>query len=433
MGRRLSRGGAVLAAGLAALLLAGCNAGVLKDFITELATLVYWREAAKLDAGVARSATDWFGFAVAVCGDDIVVGCPRDDPVSNAGSVHFFHWDGSQWQHQTYDGTVDSERLGYSVAISGDYAIAGALGVPTSLAGSARLFKRTGGVWAYLKTLNPPGSPDPLLAEFGTTVAISGDYALVGAPAAGTGTVRGYSYVYYRDYGGPDNWGQQAQLQASDGGGADNFGISVALSDPYAVVGASGLETAYLFKRSLASWGDGNLPSEETLRLKPSDGAAGDLFGTAVAVIQTHALVGAAAGEAAYLYARDGAAWGSGTSPATESAKLVAEGGVGGDQFGGSVALTPGTVARPACWAAVGAIGRDDGGVNAGAVYVFAESEGWAQFGDALLPTGLAAGDQLGISTGLTAEWLVAGANWDDEGPDADVGAAYVFALTQRK
>ncbi|HJX39894.1 MAG TPA: hypothetical protein VJ345_00420, partial [Anaerolineales bacterium] len=169
MGRRLSRGG-ILAAGLAALLLGGCNAGVLKDLITELATLVYWREAATLDAGAALSATDWFGQGVAASGDDIVVGCPRDDPVSNAGSVHFFHWDGSQWQHQTYDGTVASQRLGYSVAISGDYAIAGAPGVATSVAGSARLFKRTAGVWALEKTLTPTGSPNTMLDEFGTSV-----------------------------------------------------------------------------------------------------------------------------------------------------------------------------------------------------------------------------------------------------------------------
>lgn len=425
MGRRLSRGSGILAAGLAALLLAGCNAGVLKDLITELATLVFWREAAKLDAGAALSATDWFGNSVAASGDDIVVGCPRDDPVSNAGSVHFFHWDGSQWQHQSYDGTVVNQRLGYSVAISGDYVIAGALGVPSSLAGSARLFKRTGGLWAYVKTLTPTGSPNTMLDEFGTSVAISGDYALVGAPAAGTDTILGYAYVYYRDYGGLDNWGQQAQLQASDGGGTDNFGTSVALSDPYAVVGASGLETAYLFTRSAGSWGDGNLPSAETLQLEPSDGLAGDLFGTAVAVIQTHVLVGAAAGEAAYLYARDGAAWGSGTSPATESVKLVAEGGVAGDHFGGSVALASG-------WAAVGALGRGDSGANAGAVYVFAEAAGWEQF-DELLPVGLATGDQFGISTGLAPEWLVGGANLDDEGLDSDVGAAYVFALTQRK
>jgi len=423
MGSRLSRG--VLLLGLAVLLLAGCNAGVLKDLITELATLVYWREAATLDAGAALSATDRFGQGVAASGDDIVIGCPQDDPVGNAGSVHFFHWDGSQWLHQTYDGTVATQRLGYSVAISGDYAIAGAPGVATIAAGSARLFKRTGGVWALEKTLTPPVSPDPMLVEFGTSVAISGDYALVGAPA-GDGTVRGYAYVFYRNYGGADNWGQQAQLQASDGGGTDNFGTSVALSDPYAVVGAPGLETAYLFKRNTDSWGDGNLPSAETLQLEPSDGQAGDLFGTAVAVIQTHALVGASLGEATYLYARDGAAWGSGTSPATESVKLVAEVGVAGDQFGGSVALASG-------WAAVGAIGRDESGAGAGAVYVFAQSEGWAQFGDSLLPAGLAAGDQFGISTGLTPEWLVGGANLDDEGADADVGAAYVFALTQRK
>ena len=422
MGRRLSRG--VLLLGLAVLLLAGCNAGVLKDLITELATLVYWREAAKLDAGPARSLNDWFGNSVAASGDDIVVGCQHDDPVSNAGSVHFFHWDGSQWQHQRYDGTVVNQRLGYAVAISGDYAIAGAPAL-VGTAGSARLFKRTAGTWALEKTLTPSGSPNTAVDEFGTSVAISGDYALVGAPA-NDGGVRGHAYVYYRNHITPDSWGQQAQLQASDGGGPDNFGTSVALSDPYAVVGAPSLETAYLFTRSGGSWGTGTLPSAETLQLEPSDGLAGDLFGTSVAVIQTHALVGAAIGEAAYLYERDGAAWGSGTSPATESVKLLAAGGVAGDQFGGSVALTAG-------WAAVGAVGRDDSGSNAGAVYVFAESEGWAQFGDALLPAGLAAADQFGIATSLASGWLVAGANLDDEGLDADVGAAYVFALTQRK
>ena len=71
--------------------------------------------------------------------------------------------------------------------------------------------------------------------RFGGSVAISGDTAVVGARRAGPGT-GDTAYVYARDQGGVDNWGEVTKLTASDAQPADSFGNSLALSGDTAVV-----------------------------------------------------------------------------------------------------------------------------------------------------------------------------------------------------
>src|SRR5206468_12573599 len=80
-----------------------------------------------------------------------------------------------------------------------------------------------------------PGAGD----QFGTTVAISGDTAVVGSPADDTvaGTNAGSAYVYARSGAA---WTEQAHLFASDGAASDFYGISVGISGTTVVVGAEG-------------------------------------------------------------------------------------------------------------------------------------------------------------------------------------------------
>src|SRR6185436_14116419 len=92
--------------------------------------------------------------------------------------------------------------------------------------------------------------------QLGKAVALSGDTVLVGAPADNVGSVvnQGSAYVFRRSSG---VWSQEAQLLAPDGQGGDAFGSTVALEGDVAVVGAPFADTnaglnagaIYVFRR----------------------------------------------------------------------------------------------------------------------------------------------------------------------------------------
>ena len=192
--------------------------------------------------------------------------------------------------------------------------------------------------------------PSGRVRGFGFSVALSGDTAVVGAYFADNECPNsGSAYVFQRDQGGAGNWGEVTKLLASDGAAFDQFGISVAVSGDDAVVGAD-LEddkgassgSAYVFQRDERGanlWG-------QVTKLLASDGAADDRFGFSVAVSGDTAVVGDWRDNgffgAAYVFRRDeGGAnlWGQVTklAPRLVGSRLF-------DRFGWSVAVS-GTVA----------------------------------------------------------------------------------------
>jgi len=73
--------------------------------------------------------------------------------------------------------------------------------------------------------------------DFGRSVSISGDLAISGAIQLGQGP--GFAYIFARNAGGADNWGEVVKLTASDAAAGDYFGVSVSISGDLAIVGAS--------------------------------------------------------------------------------------------------------------------------------------------------------------------------------------------------
>ena len=91
------------------------------------------------------------------------------------------------------------------------------------------------------QTARPTSSSATRADFFGFSVAVSGDTAVVGAPFEGAGGAEaGAAYVFQRDQGGTDNWGEVTKLTAFDAESFDGFGFSVAVSSDTAVVGAPG-------------------------------------------------------------------------------------------------------------------------------------------------------------------------------------------------
>ena len=337
--------------------------------------------------------------------------------------------------------------FGWSVVVSGDTAIVGAP------AGAAYVFQRDqGGVGAWGEVKRLTASDAQTGDSFGGSVAISGDTAVVGAIFGDPGVgFAGAAYVFQRDEGGADNWGQVKKLTASDAQDGDRFGISVAVSGDTTVVGAyledaGSLDSffdagaAYVFQRNEGgadNWG-------EAKKLTASDAQFNDEFGISVAVSGDTAVVGAFAEDAggsfagaAYVFQRDE----GGSGNWGEVRKLTASDG--GGEFGWSVAVSADTIA-------VGARSEDAGGAGAGAAYVFQRNEGgsgnWGEV-TKLTASDAEAGDFFGISVAVSGDTAVVGA-WGEDAtvplpaptptpmptptpPDTLTGAAYVFGRDQ--
>jgi hypothetical protein len=379
-----------------------------------------WSQQAYLKASNTE-AGDSFGSSVAISGDTIVVGAPRersnatgingdqsDNSADWAGAVYVFTRSGTTWSQQAYlkASNTDAEDYFSSVAISGDTLVVGASGEDSSArgingdqgnesadgAGAVYVFNRDGTTWsqqAYLKASNAEAGDG-----FGN-VAISGDTLVVSAPgeesnatgingdqADNSAPNSGAAYVFTRS---GTTWSQQAYLKASETSSSDAFGGTVAISGDSVVVGSHFKTTqsgaAFVFNRSGTVW-------SQQANLTASNPDAYDQFGSSVAISGDTVLVGArfedssATGTngdqsdnseelsgAAYVFARDGTTW-------SQQAYLKASNAGFDDEFGGSVAISGETLvigARQESSNATGVNGDqgDNSAERSGAAYVF--------------------------------------------------------------
>jgi hypothetical protein len=309
------------------------------------------------------SAFDYFGYSVSLFGNWCLVGAVGDDDNGkrDAGAV-YFHRGGSTLEQTKYRASdaAAGDFFGNSVSLSGDYALIGAFRDDDNGedAGAAYMFHFNGTEWVeHTKLLasNPAGS-----TGFGWSVSLSGDYALIGVPNDGNA---GSSYIFHFD---GSNWVEQARLTASDGTAGDQFGYSVALSGDLALIGAynddengTSSGSAYIFRSNGSTW-------VEEAKLLASDSQPFDLFGYSVSLSGDYALVGAPVDQnnrtdtgSSYIFHFNGLSW-------DEETKLLASDGAIVDYFGCSVSLS-GDIAL------VGAMFDDDDetGEDAGASYVF--------------------------------------------------------------
>ncbi|XXT17486.1 hypothetical protein WME94_45385 [Sorangium sp. So ce429] len=233
--------------------------------------------------------------AVDVDGDTVVASNVCEDIDLSVGRAFAFTRMGGVWSPRVELVPHDSPRgLGWSVALSGDTAI---LGAPQDdpegrySAGSAYVFVREGGAWTQQAKLVPPDSSVNL--AFGTSVAVAGDTAAIGAKSA--------VYIYARHDGG---WTQQAKLTPALTG-ATATGVQLLRNAVLAgFVGANEQKgVASVFYGGGATW-------MEARTLAPSDGHPFDFFGWSAGYAGGSAIVGAPyLGEApsragaAYVYA----------------------------------------------------------------------------------------------------------------------------------
>lgn len=374
------------------------------------------------------------------------------DPVTTAGAAYIFeqdadgNWNEVQILHAS-DMKAD-DWFGYSVSINGNYAIVGAMyedggsGDPYTRAGAAYIFERDeDGDWNEVALLH--ASDIQAEDRFGRSVAISGNYAVVGSPLEDGGSGdplggAGAAYIFERDADG--SWNQKKILHASDKQAYDNFGISVSINGRYAIIGANsedggdgnselGAGAAYIFKRkSNGKW-------KEVDILHASDKQQGDNFAVSVSINGSYAIVGAnyedgGAGDpygvagAAYIFERDAdGKW-------NETVNLHASDMQSGDYFGYSVSINNNC-------AIVGAFGENGGtgdpSNSTGAAYIFKrDADGTWNEADIYHASDTQPGDYFGVSVSISGNNVIVGAPLEDGGPGNPytyAGAAYIYNL----
>ncbi|WP_424101635.1 LamG-like jellyroll fold domain-containing protein [Moorena producens] len=241
-------------------------------------------------------ASDYFGKSVGINGNIAIVGAEGDDTGGDkAGAAYIFerdsngNWSETETQKLFASNPTKSSSFGNSVAISNNIAIVGANSEDSGglNAGSAYIFERdNSGTWTQTKQLlaSEPKASD----YFGTSVSISGNIAIVGAPYEDTaGNSAGAAYIFERDSSGTWPETETQKLIGTYTSGSDKFGISVALSGNIAIVGASGEDSACIFERdSSGNW-------TEIERLLPGKLKVHGEFGYSVAISNNIALIGA--------------------------------------------------------------------------------------------------------------------------------------------
>ncbi len=371
---------------------------------------------------------DRFGQTVDMCETYMVVGASGNDTYgAEAGTVYVFRYDTDRW---VADGQLFAEdarsysQFGRSVAVTEDYIAIAALDPQkqNKVGGVVYIFERGDNGWQQAARLT---ALDALLAEdFGSSLAINDNLVLIGAKKdSENGKDAGAAYLFEKMNG---SWKESVKLIASNGDSGDRFGSSVGLSEEFLVVGApnaraDGLQKrsglVYVFHKDRSGW-------YEHSRLSTNTDApvAGNKFGGALAMDGNIAIVGAAGGDkqgedessAAYIFQRKDNEW-------RQIAELMPDDAIQASCFGSAVDVRNG-------FAAVGAPARDGEIDKEGAVYLFRGNKtDWQQV--ACLKSGKEVyTEALGVDVALNEQTLAAGVSIDHQNTISETGAVWVFA-----
>ena len=358
-----------------------------------------WSEIAQLIASDGRP-DDIFGTAVSISGYTAVIGAPDDN--NYRGSAYIYAWNGEAWMEETKLAVTDNisaDEFGKSVSIDGNNAIIGAPGCNGSK-GAAYIFIRTGSTWTKEAKLTV--SDGEILDYFGASVSISGNIAVVGTPEKNNNT--GIAYVFTRI---GTTWTQEATLTAPEGAPNDAFGWRISIDKSSIIIGAYGENSnrgaAYVFTRSGTTW-------IREARLTAQDSAPNNYFGISVSISGNTTLVGAPWNNnvtgAAYVFTRTGTTW-------VQEAKLTASDPTPVTGFSWSVCIDNNYAVIGAPW--------DYG--STGAAYIFKRTQNtWAE--ETILRASDGNHDDFfGNSVSISKTTVIIGSPNHDELK----GAAYIF------
>ena len=369
----------------AAAVVLGCEPIDLRLTIDETVTPPQW-ESTELSA---ESAGSLFGFSVDISDNYVIVGAPFA-PEGGTRRGAAFIYNINDWLNPfklVPDSPADLKQFGRTVAVSDDYAVVRCSGVD-----EIQIFERSGSAWSWVTTF--PGTGD-----FGWALDVSGPRVVASDPA-GT-TVR----IYLRT----PTWILEQQITEPGG----RFGYSVSMDGAYLVVGddqyddpnppnTANIGTARVYQKS-ATW-------IEIAQLQPDTKTENGYFGRSVATCGNNLVVSERGTAKAYFYELGGTEWGF-------LENLSITGVAVGDEFGTPVSISDRI--------ALASAHKTDSG--RGAAYLFEQYGGRWLHKQTLRNDKSEAGDEFGISSATRGDYAIVGA-WNDTTPlGAFTGSAFVF------
>lgn len=364
-----------------------------------------------------------FGGAVACSNGDVLISADLDDNANgvDAGAVYMFRpglANGPWTQVQKLIADRPTTQFGSSVAISGSRAVVGAKGGSTP--GFAFVFEQQVNLsWSLAAVIEQPATLTNS-DRFGYSVAMHRDWIVV--TASGENSNTGAAYIYRRQ--GNGQWLFQQRIAAADGVPGDFLGHyqfemtrdTIAIAAAFHPTPNAGIGAVYVFSLDCGVW-------TQTQRLTPSDVPAHSHFGSSLSIDGDRLAIGAnsaASGNssppgAVYIFerGRDGADW-------TEAAVLAPPSSAGYDAFGDSVLLRGNTLVA----------GATTANQQRGVAHYFARNEfspSWSHVSE-LRGSNSAYGDQFGYGLAISGRTLCIGALYNDVA-GGNSGCAYTFDL----
>lgn len=284
---------------------------------------------------------DAFGLSLSIYGDWAMIGASRKDSRNKLGFVYVYKFNGIQWiqTQKLYSSDPNGVFFGHSISIYGKRVLISENRNNTNgdFSGAAYIFEFDGIQWHEKQKLI--ASDNASGDQFGYSVSIHGNYALIGAPYEDHPLFPNSGSAYIFEYDG-SKWNEIKKLIASDGREFDFFGFSVSLSGNKALIGAWGNDrifaneagAAYLFEYDGSTW-------NETQIFISSSEFSSEKSGYSVSISDDRFIIGAKGAEqfnkpssgASYVYNFDGLNW--------NETKLIASDSLADDEFGSSVSL----------------------------------------------------------------------------------------------
>jgi hypothetical protein len=242
-----------------------------------------------------------FGARYAVDGTTLIISGTNTS--SQAIAYIFTNTGGGHW---TQTGTLQPAEggdFGTHVSISGNVAVIGAAGGlngASAATGVAYVFTRSGGVWT--ETTRLTGVTSVAGDQFGTSVSVSGDTIVVGAPHESvSGSTKGVAHVYKYSSG---SWNEVTQLFAADGMSGNTFGKDVRVCGQRVFVGSSNLsQGSNSAEGAVYQWNNvGGVWTPQGEFTLPAPGSSNAYFGDHLGVSASGLIVGAPFISQAYVY-----------------------------------------------------------------------------------------------------------------------------------
>jgi len=348
-----------------------------------------------------------------------------DSLALNAGAVHSFRFANGAWaETQVLVASVgqSADSFGWSVAMSGNFAVIGAkgsAGLTSVRCGAAYVFERVGTTWFERQKLVPSIPFND--GQYGNAVAISGDRIVVGTWfASGFGSDCGAAYIYERN---SSTWNQVALLQPPGLSSNDSFGSHVAIEGDTCVVSSlfdQGTGSVTVFKRNV----QGVWQFQQTLlgTNVPVPGYFGGSVGISGSTIMASSEVENTAatirGGTVHVFEAVSGVWSETQVFTTNDIQL--EDGFSLRSLRGDVAICS-------------SVGDDDTGQISGASFVFRKLNGvWTQTAK-VMPNDPHFGHYFGYWADIAGATLVVGAVGEDDVcggvSTCNAGAVYFFDL----